>query len=81
MPQSNAAYALAVFEYVHHNIRTEFRYGLSKGAYGALLDQSGTPFDQAALMIELLRQGGVTATYQLGTITLTGAQFTAWDWN
>ncbi len=55
-----ATYAAHVFEYVHNNIAIEFRFGLGKGAYGALVDQSGTSFDQAALMVALLRLGGVT---------------------
>lgn len=75
---SQAQFTQNVFEYVYRNIDTEFRYGLSKGGFGALLDQSGTPFDQAHLMVELLRQGGVSASYQVGTITLTPAQFQAW---
>jgi RHS repeat-associated protein len=72
------AYTQRVFEYIYNNIRPTFMFGLQEGALGALLNQSGTPFDQANLMVTLLRQGGVTANYQLGTITLTAAQFTAW---
>jgi RHS repeat-associated protein len=72
-------YSQKVYDYVRNNIETEFRFGLSKGARGALIDQSGTSFDQAALMIELLREGGVTATYKVGTITLTAQQFGLWS--
>jgi RHS repeat-associated protein len=67
-----------VFDYVRKNIETEFRFGLSKGGRGALIDQSGTPFDQAELMVELLMRGGVTGTYDIGTISLTGKQFGQW---
>src|SRR5688572_14472910 len=45
-----------IYEYVHDNIRTEFMYGLKKGGLGAMIDRSGTPFDQAHLMFELLRE-------------------------
>ena len=76
---SPTGYATAVYEYVRNNIGVEFRFGLSKGGRGALIDQSGTPFDQAHLMVSLLRTGGVPATYQVGVLTLTGAQFTAWS--
>jgi hypothetical protein len=83
---SAAAFTQNVFEYVYRNIDTEFRYGLSKGAFGALLDQSGTPFDQAHLMVELLREGAtlspsysaISPSYQAGTISLTPSQFQAW---
>jgi RHS repeat-associated protein len=71
-------YAQNVYSYVRNNIEMEFRFGLGKGARGALIDQSGTGFDQAELMVKLLRQGGVTAHYQVGTITLTMQQFGHW---
>ena len=66
---SPTVYASHVFEYIRNNIAVEFRFGLGKGGYGALVDQSGTPFDQAHLMVALLRQAGITAGYQVGTIT------------
>lgn len=73
-------YSQQVLEYIYANIHTEFRYGLSKGALGTVLDQSGTPFDQAHLMVELLREGGVNAvSYQAGTIRLSAAQFSGWS--
>ncbi|HEY2033150.1 MAG TPA: RHS repeat-associated core domain-containing protein [Rhizomicrobium sp.] len=67
-----------IYEYVRNNIGVVWIYGLQKGALGAEIDKSGTPFDQVMLMVELLRQAGYTASYKAGTITLTGAQFTAW---
>src|SRR5207248_6545356 len=66
-----ATYAERVYEYVRQNIDTEFKYGLGKGALGALLEQSGSPFDQASLLVALLSQANISATYQSGTITLT----------
>ena len=76
---SSVGYANAVYEYVRNNIAVEFRFGLSKGARGAIIDQSGTAFDQAHLMAELLLEGGVTSVnYQVGTIALTAAQFQSW---
>jgi RHS repeat-associated protein len=75
---TQGCYAQMVYQYVRNNIAMEFRFGLGKGGRGALVDQSGTPFDQAQLMVALLRQGGVAASYQLGTITLNAAQFQQW---
>lgn len=75
---TGSAYADRVFEHVRSNIKVEHRFGLAKGARGALIDQSGTPFDQAHLMIELLREGGVSASYQVGTISPSAAQFAEW---
>jgi RHS repeat-associated protein len=71
-------YTERVFDHVQLNVETEFRFGLSKGARGAALDLSGTAFDQANLMVELLREGGVTASYQVGPVVLTAVEFGRW---
>ncbi len=68
----------AIYDFVRNNIDTTWMYGVQKGALGALVDRTGTPFDQAQLMVELLRQAGYTATYKAGTITLTPSEFSAW---
>ena len=69
-----------MFEFVRNNIEINWSYGLQKGALGALVDRSGTAFDQAMLLVQLIRQiPGYTATYKYGTISLTPAQFTAWS--
>ncbi|MBA3810417.1 MAG: RHS repeat-associated core domain-containing protein [Caulobacteraceae bacterium] len=67
-----------IFEYVRNQIDTEFAFGLRKGALGALIDKSGTPFDQNALFVALVRQNGGVARYQVGRLTLRQAAFTAW---
>lgn len=72
-------YTQYVYDYVRNNINVEFRFGLGKGARGALIDQSGTAFDQAELMVKLLRAAGIPAGYQVGTITLTAQQFGLWS--
>lgn len=74
-----AQYAQNVYDYVRNNIAVELRFGLGKGGRGALIDQSGTPFDQAELMVKLLRFANVPASYRLGTITLTAQQFAQWS--
>jgi RHS repeat-associated protein len=75
---STAEYIQRVHEYVYNNVRVSFLFGLQKGAYGALVEQYGTPFDQAALMVELLRENGITASYELGTISLSASQAGNW---
>lgn len=74
------AFAGRVVNYVRRNIEVEWRFGLGKGARGAVIDQSGTPFDQAQLMVEILREGqaGLNPTYRIGSITLTPDQFGKW---
>lgn len=69
-----------IYEFVRNNVEIVWTYGLQKGALGALIDRSGTAFDQAHLMVELLRQAGyATAQYRAGTVTLSGAEFLAWS--
>lgn len=72
-----------IYQYVRNNIQTVWMYGLQKGALGASIDKSGTPFDQAELMVALLRQAGITAKYVAGTIYFGSGgasiqQFTDW---
>lgn len=69
-----------IYDFVRNNVDTVFIFGAQKGPLGAIVDKSGTPFDQAQLMVSLLRAANpqYTAKYQFGTITLTGAQFQAW---
>ncbi|MDO8297684.1 MAG: RHS repeat-associated core domain-containing protein [Caulobacter sp.] len=68
-----------IYDYVRNNIEITWIYGLQKGGLGAITDKAGTAFDQANLMVELLRQAGYTASYKAGTITLSGAQFADWS--
>lgn len=67
-----------IYEHVRNNTATVWTYGLTKGAMGVIVDRAGTAFDQAHLMVELLRQSGFTAEYKVGTITLSAAQFSDW---
>ena len=67
-----------IYEYVRNGVDTEFMFGAHKGPLGVIIDRSGTAFDQAELMVELLRESGITASYKFGVVTLTAAQF--YDW-
>lgn len=72
-----------IYQYVHNNIQTLWMYGLQKGALGTEIDKAGTAFDQAELMVALLRQGTTpfAVNYIAGTITLdetTPYKFSAW---
>lgn len=67
-----------IFEYVRNGVDTEFLFGTHKGPLGVIIDRSGTPFDQAQLLVELFRESGINARYRYGTMQLDGAQFEAW---
>jgi RHS repeat-associated protein len=68
----------AIYQYVRNNIQVVPAYGLQKGALGALVDRSGTPFDQAQLMVELLRSAGYTTSYVSGAVSLNATQINGW---
>jgi hypothetical protein len=67
-----------IYDFVANYVDTVFMFGAQKGSLGAIVDKSGTPFDQAELMVMLLRQAGYTASYQFGTRSFTPAEFQAW---
>ena len=56
-----------IYVYVYTNIDYSPTYGLKKGALGTLLDGRGNDFDQAALLVALLRQAGYTASHNAPT--------------
>ncbi len=65
-----------IYEFVHNHIDYVPYYGSMKGPLLTLLDRSGNDFDQAALMVALLRassqkgnNGIITAQFVFGTIT------------
>ncbi len=67
-----------IFKFVHDNIEFIPTYGSQKGALGTLIDGFGNAFDQAELMIELLREAGYDADFQFGELELTAAQAADW---
>jgi YD repeat-containing protein len=73
-----AEFVVNVYKYVRNNIHIEYRFGLGKGATAAIINQSGTPFDHAQIMTDILREGGVAVTYQVGTVTLDATKFGQW---
>lgn len=62
-----------IYEYVHDKVKYTPIFGSLKGADATLTDGLGNDFDQASLMIALLRASGYTANYKYGTIKLSGA--------
>ncbi len=75
---SPRGFLATAYGWVASEMMPEFRFGLSKGGTGAVLDRSGTPFDQAQLLKELLRVKGIQAKYVLGTAEYSADQFFAW---
>ncbi|VAX12558.1 hypothetical protein MNBD_GAMMA24-999, partial [hydrothermal vent metagenome] len=59
-----------IYEFVHNHIDYVPYYGYLKGPVLTLLDRSGNDFDQAALMIALLRASGYSADFVFGQMTI-----------
>lgn len=67
-----------IYQFVRNNVEFYPAYGVQKGARGAILDNQGTAYDQAMLMVELLRASGYTANYVSGVAKITAAQMQEW---
>jgi hypothetical protein len=61
---------LLMYEFVRNHIEYVPYFGSLKGATLTLLDRSGNDFDQASLLIAMLRAAGFTAEYGYGTMTI-----------
>ncbi|SEH88540.1 Transglutaminase-like superfamily protein [Ruminococcus flavefaciens] len=61
----------AVFLYVLNNIKTEFYYGSRKGAVGTFEEGGGNDYDQASLLIAMLRYLGYNAYYAVGDVVFS----------
>ena len=69
---------VTIFEYVHNYIRYECYYGSKKGARLTLMEGSGNDFDQAALLVALLRAAGYSASYEYGPYLFSYEDLVAW---
>jgi RHS repeat-associated protein len=65
---------IQIYNFVHDTIVTEVYYGSKKGARGTLMEHAGNDFDQASLLIALLRAAGYPARWEIGTVNLTPQQ-------
>ncbi len=61
---------VAIYEFVRHQIATEWYAGSMKGALGTLRQGAGNDVDQASLLIALYRASGAAARYVGGVIEL-----------
>ncbi len=59
-----------IYEFVRNHIDYVPYFGALKGASLTLLERSGNDFDQATLMIALLRESGYTAQYVYGEMVI-----------
>jgi transglutaminase-like putative cysteine protease len=59
-----------IYNWVRNNINYEPYYGSFKGAQQTLLEGAGNDFDQASLLIALLRVSNIPARYVYGTVEI-----------
>jgi len=67
-----------IYEFVASEIAYDPIWGSHKGALGTLLDREGGDFDQASLLIALLRDSGHTASYVYGQQRIETADLVNW---
>ncbi|BCO31672.1 hypothetical protein TspCOW1_17750 [Thiohalobacter sp. COW1] len=59
-----------IYAFVRNHIEYAPYYGRLKGAHLTLLERAGNDFDQAALLVELLRAAGHNADYRFGQMSI-----------
>jgi RHS repeat-associated protein len=69
---------LKIYEHVTNHIEFEPYYGCKKGAHLTLLEGSGNDFDQAALLVSLLRASGYSPSYKYGACSFSYEELVAW---
>ncbi|MEG0139364.1 MAG: transglutaminase-like domain-containing protein [Comamonas sp.] len=86
-PQTDDIQALAstlgknphkIYQWVHDNIYYFPSQGSVQGAQDTLDKKSGNAFDQASLLVALLRASGIPARYVYGTVDIPAEQVMNW---
>lgn len=67
-----------IFEFVSNYIEFEPYYGSKKGAHLTLLEGSGNDFDQASLLVSLLRASGKSPKYKYGAVDFSYTTLQSW---
>lgn len=70
--------AVNIYEYVRNNVNFESYYGSRKGTVGTLQQMAGNDFDQASLLISMLRYKGIPARYVRGTVEIPIEKVIEW---
>jgi RHS repeat-associated protein len=67
-----------IYEFVRNEVEYQVYYGLMKGPEGTLRSLAGNEYDQAALLVSLLRASNVPARFVRGRIRISGSAANAW---
>ncbi len=69
---------LEIYRYVRDNIDFHPYYGSWMGSTGTLWAKRGNNYDQASLLLALLRAANISSRYVTGKVIITGAQAQQW---
>ncbi|WP_159931096.1 transglutaminase family protein [Oceanicoccus sp. KOV_DT_Chl] len=69
---------VAIYNWVHNNIEFIPSYGSLQGADYTLQTRRGNAFDQASLLVALLRAANIPARYQYGNVWITLDEVMNW---
>jgi len=75
---SDPTIAKRIADWVQNNIKYECYSASRRGAHMTLLDRAGNDFDQASLLVALLRAAGYNAQYKIGPIQLRTSDVATW---
>lgn len=67
-----------IYEWVRNNIDYQAYYGSLKGSQQTMLECAGNDFDQASLLIALLRASNIAAKYVYGTVEIPIERVMSW---
>ena len=70
--------AVDIYEYVRNQIEFELYFGSRKGGSATLLTKRGNDYDQASLILALLRTSGIPARYVRGTVEIPAQRVIDW---
>lgn len=70
--------AIQIYEYVRNSFEIEPYYGSLKGSTATLWTGAGNDYDQASLLIALLRAADIPARYVMGTVTISAEEVEDW---
>ena len=70
--------AVRIYEFVRNEVEYEHYYGVLKGPRATLAALRGNDYDQAELLVSLLRASGIPARFVRGRVRLDGTQINNW---
>ncbi|WP_218419941.1 RHS repeat domain-containing protein, partial [Alteromonas lipotrueae] len=69
---------IIIYQFVKSKIQLDYSYGFKKGPLGTYLDMTGNIYDQAELLVTLLKISGYSAKYQFVDVEHSASDLAKW---